>query len=244
MAPRQTVLVVEDDDAIREGVVDALEYRGFAVLEAADGEAGLELALRSEIDLLLLDVVMPGRTGLEILVEVRRSRPTLPVILLTARGRESERVEGLEKGADDYIVKPFSIKELAARIKAVLRRSPGRQPESVALAFPGLEIDLERRELRFSDGESGELSEKEVELLRYLAARPGRAVSRDELLSNVWRLDPRGIRHTRAIDMHIARLRDKLRDREKPPKLLQTVRGKGYRLGTAEPAGDAAGGPG
>ena len=225
--PKPRVLTIEDDPAIRRGIVDALRFAGYAVLEAGHGDQGLELATRSEFDLLLLDLVLPGRDGLEILREVRRLRPTLPVIILTARGEEADRVRGLRDGADDYVVKPFSVKELLARVEAVLRRSPERPSDVAAIAIPGGTIDLDRREVRFRDGRREELSEREIELVRYLAANSGRAIARDELLANVWRINPRGL-PTRTIDMHVARLREKLGDAPDSPAILLTVRGKGY----------------
>jgi DNA-binding response OmpR family regulator len=187
----------------------------------------LELAVRSDYELLLLDLVLPGVDGLHILREVRRVRPTQPVIVLTAKGAEDDRVNGLRLGADDYVVKPFSVKELLARVEAVLRRSPERPSDVSLLAVPGGCADFARREVRFDDGVRCELSEREAELLRYLAVNAGRAISRDELLANVWRISPRGL-STRTIDMHVARLREKLRDNPTDPQVLLTVRGKGY----------------
>lgn len=227
---RRHILVVEDDAAIRQGIVDALQFAGYTTLEAADGRAGLDMAVGCDCDLLLLDLVLPHRDGLEILGEVRVTRPTLPVIVLTARGAESDRIAGLKLGADDYVVKPFSVGELLARVEAVLRRSPERPVDIGAVTLPGATADLARREVRFDDGQRVEISEREAELLRYFAANPSRAISRDEILARVWRLDPKGI-ETRTIDMHIARLRDKLRDTTDPPRIILTVRGKGYALG-------------
>jgi len=224
---KQTILTIEDDAAIRRGIVDALSFAGFHVLQAATGDEGLEMALRSHYDLLLLDLVLPGPGGLDILKEVRHLRPTQPVIILTARGEENDRVEGLRRGADDYVVKPFSVKELLARVSAVLRRSPERPSDLTEIALPEGIADLARREVRFRDGERTELSEREIELLRYLATNVGRAIARDEILSNVWRISPQGI-STRTIDMHVARLREKLRDNSSHPRVLLTVRGKGY----------------
>ena len=223
----KTILTVEDDPAIRRGIVDALKYVGYGVLEAGHGDLGHEMAVRQSYDLLLLDLVLPGRGGLEILRSVRATRPTQPVIILTARGEENDRVEGLRAGADDYVVKPFSVKELLARVEAVLRRTPGRPTDLAEVEIPGGTADFARRELRFRDGERTELSEREVELLRYLATCSDRAVSRDELLANVWRISPDGL-PTRTIDMHVARLREKLRDDPSEPRVLLTVRGKGY----------------
>jgi DNA-binding response OmpR family regulator len=224
---RQQILTIEDDPAIRRGIVDALRFAGYEVLEAADGTTGLEMALSRQYDLLLLDLVLPGPDGFEILEEVRRHRPTLPIIVLTARGEQRDRVRGLNDGADDYVVKPFNVKELLARVVAVLRRSPQRPSDVTHLDIPGGRIDLERREIRFEDGDRDELSEREVELVRYLVVNRGRAIARDELLQNVWRISPQGV-NTRTIDMHIARLRDKLHDDTEQPTLILTVRGKGY----------------
>lgn len=224
------ILTIEDDPAIRRGIVDALRYAGYATIEAADGLRGMEEATGRQCDLLLLDLVLPGRDGLEILREVRRLRPTMPVIILTARGEEADRVRGLHDGADDYIVKPFSVKELLARVEAVLRRSPERPLDVDEIPLPGGLIDLARREVRFDDGRRAELSEREVELLRYLAGNSGRAVSREEILANVWRIAPEGVT-TRTIDMHVARLREKLADNPDCPSVLLTVRGKGYKFG-------------
>lgn len=221
-----TILVIEDDAAIRRGVVDALRFAGYDVLQAGNGRDGLELARERPCSLLLLDLMLPGMSGLEVLEAVRQMLPTLPVIVVTARGEEDDRVAGLRLGADDYVVKPFSVKELLARVEAVLRRSPERPLDIHEAPVPGGVADLSRREIRFTDGGRCELSEREVELLRYLVVHQNRAVSRDELLANVWRISPRGV-STRTIDMHVARLREKLRDIPEP-QVLQTVRGKGY----------------
>ena len=221
------ILTVEDDAAIRRGVVDALRLAGYEALEAADGDQGLEMATLVDYDLLLLDLVLPGASGFDILRKVRAVRPTQPVIVLTARGEESDRIEGLRLGADDYVVKPFSVKELLARIEAVLRRSPQRPSDVAQIDIPGGTVDLARREVQFDDGRRRALSERELDLLRYLAMNAGRAISRDELLSSVWQIPPRGIT-TRTIDMHVARLRDKLGDVPNDPAIIRTVRGKGY----------------
>jgi len=225
--PDKRVLVIEDDDAIRQGVVDALQYEGFLTLEAGDGDSGMELAINSSYDLLLLDLVLPGHDGFEILRALRASRPTQPVIILTARGQESDRIQGLQMGADDYVVKPFSVKELLARVDAVLRRSAERPTDLAEVKFSGGIADLARCEVRFDDGDTTPLSEREMEILRYLAQNSGRAISREELLARVWRINTRGV-ETRTVDMHVARLRDKLRDDSANPSVIRTVRGKGY----------------
>ncbi|MFP4055417.1 MAG: response regulator transcription factor [Candidatus Brocadiia bacterium] len=224
---RQRVLVVEDDPAIRRGIVDALAYEGYATCEASDGDEGLEMAVTVDCHLVLLDLVLPGRDGLDILREVRQTRPTLPVIILTARGEEADRIQGLRLGADDYVVKPFSVKELLARVQAVLRRSPERPTDVQRVDFEGGSAHLDRREVRFDDGQRAELSEREAQLLRYLVANSHRAISRQELLARVWRMNPDGV-ETRTIDMHVARLREKLRDDPSDPRIVVTVRGKGY----------------
>jgi DNA-binding response OmpR family regulator len=224
------ILVVEDDSAIRRGIVDALKFSGYETLQSGNGQEAQKLAAGATYDLLLLDLVLPGMGGFEILKATRAVRPTLPVIILTARGEEADRVQGLRLGADDYVVKPFSVRELLARVEAVLRRSPERPSEVNLLPVPGGVVDLARCELRFDDGERTELSEREVELLRYLATNPGRAISRDEILLRVWRLSPKRM-ETRTIDMHVANLRAKLRDNAGEPRVLLTVRGKGYMIG-------------
>ncbi|MGH7199672.1 MAG: response regulator transcription factor [Planctomycetaceae bacterium] len=223
---RRRVLVVEDDAAIRRGIVDALEYEGYQPLEAERGDAGLRTALSGAFDLVLLDLVLPGLGGLDVLREVRLARPTLPVIILTARGEEADRVQGLKLGADDYVVKPFSVRELTARVEAVLRRSAERPGDIAELPLPHAVADFNRREVRFEDGTAVELTEREADTLRYLAVNAGRVVSRDELMTRVWGVDPQGL-NSRAIDMQIARLREKLGG-EEPSQLIRTVRGKGY----------------
>jgi DNA-binding response OmpR family regulator len=227
--PLGTLLVVEDDSAIRRGLVDALRYGGYQVHEAVDGREGLDMALPGGFDLILLDILMPRMDGLQVLEHLRRAHPSLPVIFLTARGQENDRVRGLKCGADDYVVKPFSVSELLARVEAVLRRSAERPSGIAKLGISGRTIDFERREITHADGRRESLSERESGVLAYLAANRGRAVSREELLQRVWGFDPRGVA-TRTVDMTVARLRVQLRDDPDDPKVIQTVRGKGYML--------------
>src|SRR2546428_4629846 len=156
------ILVIEDDSAIRRGIVDALRFKGYDPIEAANGKDGMTLAQGVDCDLVLLDLVLPGPGGLEILSAVRASRPTLPVIILTAKGEENDRVAGLSGGADDYVVKPFSVKELLARVEAVLRRSPERPTDLATVSFPGGVADLRRAEVRFNNGGRGEQSERQA----------------------------------------------------------------------------------
>jgi DNA-binding response OmpR family regulator len=223
-------MTIEDDAAIRRGIADSLAFVGYEVIQAAEGKEGCATAISREFDLLLLDMVLPGMTGLEILRNVRNAKPTLPVIILSARGEERDRVNGLKLGADDYVVKPFSVDELLARVEAVLRRTPGRPTDVDELPIDGGCVDFARCEVRFEDGERETLSERELTLLRYFARHAGRAIGRDELLANVWQIDGRGLA-TRTIDMHVARLREKLRDANGEARVIQTVHGKGYMLG-------------
>lgn len=223
------ILTVEDDTAIRRGIVDALRFAGYSVREASDGQTGVQIAIEQPIDLVLLDLALPRMRGLDALKKMRQAKPTLPVIVLTAKGDEADRVAGLNAGADDYVVKPFSLNELFARVSAVLRRCPGRPMDVERFSWNDGLADLARRELRFQDGSSAELSELEANLLRYLVINSGRAISRDELLANVWKLTPVGL-STRTVDMQVARLREKLRDNPSEPRLVKTVRGCGYML--------------
>jgi DNA-binding response OmpR family regulator len=224
---RRTILVIEDDPAIRRVLVDALRLDGYEPSAAATFAEGRRAALTTSSDLILLDLVLPGGDGLDLLAATRAARPGLPVIVMTARGGEEDRVRGLSLGADDYVVKPFSVKELLARVAAVLRRSAERPTDVTVVPFAGGVADLARAELRFDDGVRDALSEREAEVLRYLARRPGRVVSRAELLEQVWRLPANRVQ-TRTIDMLMARLRDKLRDDADEPRVIETVRGKGY----------------
>ncbi|MBC8127686.1 MAG: response regulator transcription factor [Gloeobacteraceae cyanobacterium ES-bin-144] len=221
------ILVIEDDPAIRCGIVDVLEYAGYHTLEAADGHAGMEAALMANYRLLLLDLVLPGPSGFEILDALKRKRPGQAVIILSARGEENDRVRGLVNGADDYVVKPFSMKELLARVDAVLRRTCERAAPEDERAIPGGKVDFRKSVITFDDGRSEDLSEREAGLLRYLIDSCGRLVTREEILRNLWNLNPDRT-ETRTIDMHIMHLRTKLGDKDQ--QMLVTVRGKGYQF--------------
>ena len=231
MGSRRTVVVIEDEDPIRRGIVDALGVAGYEAVEAADGEAGLAEARRAGVDLVLLDLLLPKMNGFDVLDQLRVTRPALPVIILTARGSEEDRVRGLRGGADDYVVKPFSARELLARVEAVLRRSPERPVPLVRIDGGDVVVDCARREIQRENGERLTLSEMEASILECLASHAGRAVSREELLSAVWGIRDGGV-ETRAIDMHITRLRQKLVGDANPNlDWIATVRGKGYMLG-------------
>lgn len=234
--PKARIVVVEDEPAIRRGVSDALRLSGYDVTEAADGAVGLREAASDGVDLVLLDLLLPRRDGLDVLADLRRSCPTRPVIILTARGTEDDRVRGLKMGADDYVVKPFSAKELLARVEAVLRRTLRKAPDVRTVKVGSGTIDLQRREVRWKDGTRIDLSETEAALLKYLVCNKERAVSREELLGRVWGIGTAGL-ETRAVDMHVARLRAKLKDPDAdeadPGDVIVTVRAHGYMAGPA-----------
>lgn len=225
----ERVLIADDDPDILTVVKINFELEGFEVDTAVDGEDALQKATANPPNAIVLDIMMPRMDGTEVLAELRKARPAQPVIFLTARGEEEDRVRGLRLGADDYVVKPFGIDELIARVEAVLRRSPARPTRRETLSIAGRTVDFDRREAVLPGGARRTLTEREAEVIGYLAANPGRAVSRDELLQRVWGLDPRGT-HTRTVDMTIARIRETLDDDPADPKVIQTVRGKGYML--------------
>ena len=226
------IVVVEDEPAIRRGLTEALRLSGYDVSEAADGLTGLRESTSGGVDLVLLDIMLPKKDGFEVLAELRRVCPTRPVILLTARGSEIDRVRGLNMGADDYVVKPFSVTELLARVEAVLRRTLKAAEEVQLVRCGRAKIDLRRREIRWSVDERADLSETEAALLKYLVSNRERAVSREEMLGRVWGIGTAGL-ETRAVDMHIARLRAKLKDPagDDNAEAIVTVRSHGYMAG-------------
>jgi DNA-binding response OmpR family regulator len=221
--------VVEDDPAILTGLVDLLEGDGYAVEQATDGPAALARHAAAAPDLVLLDVMLPGKSGYDVCREVRRTDSVTPVIMLTAKGEEVDKVVGLELGADDYVVKPFGASELLARIRAVLRRGRPRQSprDDKPLAFGDVTVDP--RTMRGSKrGSAFDVSQRELALLRLFTARPGEALDRAFLLDQVW-----GVRYegtTRTLDQHIAGLRKKVEDDPARPRYITTVHGTGYRF--------------
>jgi DNA-binding response OmpR family regulator len=228
------IVVVEDELPIRRGVADTLTASGYDVVEAADGAKGLDESIRRGVSLVLLDLMLPKKDGVEVLAELRRVRPTLPVIVLTARGSEDDRVKGLRMGADDYVVKPFSARELLARVEAVLRRSVDRPADIQAARFGRALVDFARREIRWSSSSRDELSETEAGILSFLVANKDRAVSRQELLARLWGIGSNeSAVETRTIDMHVARIRSKMKDPsgKKTPEAIVTVRAQGYMAG-------------
>jgi DNA-binding response OmpR family regulator len=225
-ASRFRILVVEDEPAIARGVCDVLAFRGYRPTGATDGEAGLREGLHGAHDLVVLDVMLPRRSGFEICSELRAARPGLPILMLTARGAEEDVLRGFRAGADDYVTKPFSVAELVARVEALLRRA-GRLPAApqAPFALGELRVDPERL-VAESRGERVELSRREVDLLALFARERGRIVSRRMLLQEVWGLENAERVETRTVDMHIAKLRKKLGEAR---ALIETVRGEGYR---------------
>ncbi|QGJ69497.1 Alkaline phosphatase synthesis transcriptional regulatory protein SphR [Planctomycetales bacterium 10988] len=228
----ERIVVVEDEQPIRRGVCDALRASGYHPLEADDGAIGLQRALEDSVHLVLLDLLLPKLDGLEVLTRLRSRRPQLPVIMLTARGSEEDRVRGLKMGADDYVVKPFSARELLARVEAVMRRVPPPKVKATHQAKLGEGIiDFDRREVLWPGQAPRLLSEMEAGLLELLLRNRDRAVSREELLETLWGVDANGL-ETRTVDMHIARLRAKLRSpSENGPEAIITVRAQGYMVG-------------
>jgi DNA-binding response OmpR family regulator len=221
-----TVLVVDDEPIVREVVVRYLAREGHRTLEAGDGDAARGVIERSDPDLVVLDVMLPGTDGLELCRWIRR-RSELPVIMLTARGEEADRIVGLELGADDYVTKPFSPRELAARVRSVLRRSTAVAPAATALEFGDLRLESETRDARKA-GVPIRLTAKEFDLLWFLASHPRRVFSRDQLMASVWGYT--AALDTGTVTVHVRRVREKIEDDPSQPRYLETVWGIGYRL--------------
>lgn len=223
---KQTVAVIEDDESVRRSLALNLELEGFTVITASDGEAGVELVIEKSPDLIILDVMMPKKDGLEACREIRNHGISSPLILLTARSAEVDKVLGLELGADDYLAKPFGMRELIARVRALLRRTQVTSEvdkvnfEDVAIDFKAYRAERNSQPL--------ELSAREYRLLRYLVAKKGSVVTRDELLDEVWGYN--SYPSTRTVDNHIARLRQKIELNVDTPKHILTVHGVGYKF--------------
>jgi DNA-binding response OmpR family regulator len=221
-----TVLVVDDEPTIREVVVSYLEREGYDTLEAADGIQARNVLETSSPSLVVLDLMLPGMDGLELCRWIR-ANSDLPVIMLTARGEEADRIVGLELGADDYVTKPFSPRELVARVRSVLRRAQAEAPASEQLSFTGLELDAGSREVK-RHGEQVKLTAKEFDLLWFLASNPRQVFSRDQLMDRVWGYT--AALDTGTVTVHIRRLREKIENDPSKPEFLQTVWGVGYRF--------------
>ncbi len=221
------ILVADDEVKIRELVRMYLEKEGFRVVEAADGAAALDYLAREHFDLVILDLMMPNTDGWTVCREIRKRDNPVPIIMLTARGDEIDRVLGLELGADDYVVKPFSPRELVARVKAVLRRSGGEKNGPEVLVYDGLTIDPSSRKVEVN-GQVVNLTPKEYDLLYVMALSPGRVFTREQLLEKVWGYDFFG--EMRTVDTHITRLREKLSRVPGSPQYIVTVWGVGYKF--------------
>jgi DNA-binding response OmpR family regulator len=221
------ILIVEDEPNMVAGLRDNFEYDGYDVITAPDGVAGLERALKESPDLVILDVMMPRMSGLDVCKQLKAKRPSIPIIMLTARGQEVDKVVGLELGADDYVTKPFSIRELLARVKAVLRRAHTVPKDQDRYSFGDVEVNLRSCQVSRS-GKELEFSSKEFELLKYFLCHPGETVSRDRLLEEVWGYDK--FPTTRTVDAHIVRLRQKLEPKPEEPRFILTVHGTGYKF--------------
>jgi DNA-binding response OmpR family regulator len=221
------ILVVEDEPNMVAGLRDNFEFEGYEVITASDGIEGLRLALEESPDLVVLDVMMPRMSGLEVCKQLRAKRGSIPIIMLTARGQELDKVVGLELGADDYVTKPFSIRELLARIKAVLRRTAVLPKHEEQHSFGDVQVDLRRHRVLRS-GKILEVSSKEFELLKYFICHAGEPLSRDRLLEEVWGYE--NYPTTRTVDTHLVRLRQKLEPDPEQPRYFLTVHGTGYQF--------------
>ena len=223
----ESILVVEDDRNIARGLAQNLKFEGFGVQVAEDGERGLQLAVDRQPDLLLLDVMLPRLNGFEVLREVRRLELEIPIILLTAKGEELDKVRGLDLGADDYITKPFALSELMARIRAVLRRKRRFERRVEKVEFGGVEVDFVARRVMVG-GKPKKLTTRELDLLKLFLVREGEALEREEIVRRVWGYDYEGT--DRTLDNFVSRLRHKLENDPRCPKHFLTVRGIGYRF--------------
>ncbi len=226
------ILVVEDEPSLIFTLRDTLESEGYAVIVSEDGEQAVELVQEHNPDLMILDIMLPGKSGYDICKEVRDLKFTFPIIMLTAKDQEIDKVKGLNLGADDYLTKPFGVKELLARIQARLRRasSYSSSNEVEVLKLGNIVIDLLESEVTMPDGSVNELTAREVELIRYLLSAGGEPVSRDELLEKVWRYE--FSTNTRTVDVHISKLRAKIEEQPDDPRYLITLHGVGYLLKT------------
>ena len=221
------ILIVEDEPDMVLGLKDNFEFEGYEVVTASDGAAGLERARSEKPDLLVLDIMLPKLSGLEVCKTLRAEGFGSPIIMLTARGQEIDKVVGLELGADDYVTKPFSIRELLARVRAILRRTEGTRKRLARYRFADVELDFEAYKAR-RGSETLELSPREFELLRYLIERKGETVTRDQLLEDVWGYE--SYPSTRTVDTHIAKLRAKIGDSGSEPRYILTMHGAGYKF--------------
>jgi len=224
---KKTILVIEDDISILRGLKDNLEFEGYDVQTEINGEKGLQLALKKKTDLILLDIMLPGMNGYEICRKVKKEKPELPIIMITARGSEIDKVSGLDTGADDYVTKPFSIPELMARIRAVIRRTANGPEIPDEYYFGIIKLDFKKYKA-FRDNQEIKLSSKEFAIMEYFIRHEGEAVHRHDLLNEVWGYE--SIPTTRTIDNFILDLRKKLEENPSKPRFIESVRDIGYRF--------------
>lgn len=231
IASGKKILVVEDDHAMAVGLQDGIASEGYEVLYADDGEKGLRLAREQAPDLMVLDVMLPKMNGLDVCRQLRSENNPVPIIMLTARGQEVDKVLGLKLGADDYVTKPFSLMELLARMESVLRRSASQAMPTAQgpahFSFGGISLDFQKHEAT-RDGKPMEMSPREFSMLEFFIQNQGKVVTRDQLLDAVWGYDH--IPYTRTVDAHIAKLRKKIEDTPSDPKHLITVHRLGYKF--------------
>jgi two-component system alkaline phosphatase synthesis response regulator PhoP len=223
------VLVVEDDDSMARALRDGFQYEGYEVILARDGVAGLRFAAESRPDVIILDVMMPKMSGLDVCKQLRAAGSRVPILMLTARGQEIDKVLGLKLGADDYVTKPFGFLELVARVEALLRRAHagGGDGGLDAYRFGDIEVDFKQHVIH-KGGKPLDLSPRELRLLRYLIEHKGEVVGRDQLLDAVWDYDSPPL--TRTVDMHVAKLRRKIEDQPAEPRWIVTVHRVGYKF--------------
>ena len=227
MEQKASILVVEDEEKIRLALVDFLEFHDFKIVEALDGLEAERAVARGQFDLILLDLMLPRISGEQLCTTWRREGVQTPIIMLTAKGQQKEKVAGLNLGADDYITKPFSLEELLARINAVLRRTDPARSVGRSFKFADLDVDIGALKAR-RNKEEIEITKREAQIIQYFAANPNRVISRDELYREVWNETMTEL-GTRTMDMHIAKLRSKIERDAGEPQIIKTVRGAGYK---------------
>jgi DNA-binding response OmpR family regulator len=232
MKQKESILVVEDEQKIRAALRDFLEYQLFKVTDVVDGLQAERIVAEKQFDLILLDLMLPKISGEQLCTKWRRDGLQTPIIMLTAKGQESERIQGLNIGADDYITKPFSLEELLARINAVLRRTDPARAVGRSFKFASLEVDVPALKVR-RDGKEIEITKREAAIIQYFAANPNRVISREELYKEVWQETMTDL-GTRTMDMHIAKLRSKIETSSAEPQIIKTVRGAGYKYEASE----------
>jgi DNA-binding response OmpR family regulator len=230
MEKRVNILVVEDERKIRTALVDFLEFHGFAASQAVDGLQAQRIVRDKKFDLILLDLMLPKISGEQLCIKWRQAGLHTPIIMLTAKGQEKEKIAGLDIGADDYITKPFSLEELLARIKAVLRRTDPARAVGRTFEFGDLDVNIPALIVK-NNSEQIEISKREAQIIQFFAANPNRVISREELYENVWGEEMSEL-GTRTTDMHIAKLRSKIEKDTSEPEIIKTVRGAGYKYET------------